>query len=221
MTKKNITVLIDFDDTITTTNIAHIVLSEFAEPNWPEIRQQFIQGEIPPEGYFETPFENISAEKSIQTKHIQQHAIVRPGFVEFNNFCMENRINIIIVSRGLDYYIEAVLDKYEITNIPIYAVPTKFNGEKMKIISKYTDINCNQWGICKCSVLEKYRKTSDVIIYIGDGQNDLCPARKSNIIFARDALLRHCKQENIAFYRFSDFTTIQTEVTKIIEENND
>ena len=59
MSKKSITVLIDFDDTITTTNIAHIVLSEFAEPNWPEIRQQFIRGEIPPEGYFETPFEII------------------------------------------------------------------------------------------------------------------------------------------------------------------
>ena len=91
----------------------------------------------------------------------------------------------------------------------------------MKIIPKYTDSNCNQWGICKCSVLEKYRKSSDVIIYIGDGQNDLCPARKSNIIFARDALLRHCKQENIDFFRFSDFTSIQTEVMKLIEENND
>ena len=49
MSKKSITVLIDFDDTITTTNIAHIVLSEFAEPNWPEIRQQNNRLEIPPE----------------------------------------------------------------------------------------------------------------------------------------------------------------------------
>ena len=45
--------------------------------------------------------------------------------------------------------------------------------------------------------------------------------KKSNIIFARDALIRHCKQENIDFHRFSDFTSIQTEVMKIIEENND
>jgi 2-hydroxy-3-keto-5-methylthiopentenyl-1-phosphate phosphatase len=66
-----------------------------------------------------------------------------------------------------------------------------------------------------------YRESSDIIIYIGDGQNDLCPAKKSNIIFARDALIRHCKQENIDFHRFSDFTSIQTEVMKIIEENND
>ena len=221
MSKKSITVLIDFDDTITTTNVAHIVLSEFAEPNWPEIRQQFIRGEIPPEGYFETPFENISAEKSIQENHIKQHAEVRPGFTEFNKFCVKNDIAIAIVSRGLDYYIEAVLEKYQITNIPIFAVPTQFNGGKMKIISKYTDVNCNQWGICKCSVLQKYRESSDIIIYIGDGQNDLCPAKKSNIIFARDALIRHCKQENIDFHRFSDFTSIQTEVMKIIEENND
>ena len=221
MAKNNITVLIDFDDTITTTNVAHIVLSEFADSNWPEIRQQFIRGEIPPEGYFETPFENISAKKSIQEKHIQLHAEVRPGFIEFNNFCIENNINIVIVSRGLDYYIEAVLNKYEIKNIPVFGVPTQFNGKKMKIVPKYTDVNCTQWGICKCSVLEKYRKYSDIIIYIGDGQNDLCPARKRNIIFARDALIRHCKQENIDFFRFSDFTSIQTEVMKIIEENND
>ena len=140
---------------------------------------------------------------------------------EFNNFCIKNNIDIVIVSRGLDYYIESVLSKYGITNIPVFSVPTEFTGEKMKIIPKYTDANCNQWGICKCSVLEKYRKSSDVIIYIGDGQNDLCPARKSNIIFARDALLRHCKQEDIDFFRFSDFTSIQTEVMKLIEENND
>ena len=221
MANKNITVLIDFDDTITTSNVAHIVLSEFAQPNWPEIRGQFIRGEIPAEGYFETPFENITADKSKQVDHIKQTAVVRSGFVEFNEFCIENNINIAIVSRGLDYYIEAVLEKYGITNIPIFCVYTEFRENTIKILSKYTDKNCNQWGICKCTVVDKYRKNSDTIIYIGDGQNDLCPARKSNIIFARDSLVRHCKKEKLDYFRFNDFTSIKKKLIKIVGENYD
>ena len=46
------------------------------------------------------------------------------------------------------------------------------------------------------------------MVYVGDGRNDLCPARRSDAVFARDELLRLCREEGVPVRQFNDFTDV-------------
>jgi 2-hydroxy-3-keto-5-methylthiopentenyl-1-phosphate phosphatase len=56
----------------------------------------------------------------------------------------------------------------------------------------------------------------DLIVYIGEGYSDRCPARFADIIFAKDELLRFCQRENISYFAYATFADIQDRMKDIV-----
>ena len=95
-----------------------------------------------------------------------------------------------MLTLGLDCYVQAFLEQHKLDWLPVYAVGTRFTGEGIKFEFPYTREECQQrWGICKCSVVERYQDRGQQVLYIGDGPNDLCHARIADMVFACDVLL--------------------------------
>ena len=208
----NIAVLCDFDDTITRENVAHLILDRFGDKSWREVRRRFLEGTIPPHEYFERQFNLIGATRSDMQAYVRERGSIRDGFPALARYCRQMGIELAVITLGLDFYVEAFLEQQELGWLPVYAVGTRFTENGIQFDFPYASKECRSWGICKCSVVERYHQEGKRVIYIGDGHNDLCPARKADVVFARGELVELCRQEGLAYRELREFGDVIEEL---------
>ena len=216
--KINPTVLCDFDDTSAIQNVADLVLTKSPKGVRKELKKDYRSGLIGLREYQEQSFfESEITEQQIHSI-VSRDAILRGGFVELWQYCKTQSVPMAIVTHGLHTYVTPLLSKFGLENVPIYGVETQFFDRGIDFFYKYSSDTCFAWGNCKCLVLEKYRTISNYIIYVGDGKSDFCPAKKADLVFAKDALYEHLKNEGISCIPFDNFEIVKTTLMKLLGE---
>ena len=194
----------DFDGTIITNNMSLLLREEFAAGAWRQLENDYLHGYLTVEQSNMLQFTLIKEPKEKLQEFICQHIEVRPGFLEFVRYCRDTGIPLVIVSSGLDFYIETVLTQIGMRNLELHCGQTTFG--KDGIIVSYTDPagNIINEG-SKIKYLDWLRKRDTNITYIGDGLSDLEAARNADHVFATSHLLRLLNNDSIACSAFSDF----------------
>jgi 2-hydroxy-3-keto-5-methylthiopentenyl-1-phosphate phosphatase len=194
----------DFDGTIITNNMSLLLREEFAAGAWRQLENDYLHGYLTVEQSNMLQFTLIKEPKEKLQEFICQHIEVRPGFLEFVRYCRDTGIPLVIVSSGLDFYIETVLTQIGMRNLELHCGQTTFG--KDGIIASYTDPTGNiiNEGF-KIKYLDWLRKRDTNITYIGDGLSDLEAARNADHVFATSHLLRLLNNDSIACSAFSDF----------------
>ncbi len=144
---------------------------------------------------------------------------VDPGFHGFVRYCSDRSIPVHIVSDGFDVYIRQVLQQEQLTALPSYSNELIFepNGTVTPRFP-HTDEECVKCANCKRNHLLTRSGDDQVIVYIGNGHSDQCPARYADIVFAKTTLLSFCERENITYHRFETFHDILSKFRQIVEE---
>ncbi|MFC1541252.1 MtnX-like HAD-IB family phosphatase, partial [Candidatus Latescibacterota bacterium] len=133
-----------------------------------------------------------------------------PGFRETAEYCMNNNIPIMILSDGLDYYIDYILKRNGLENIPFYSNHMYFGNGGVNIEFPFVDNGCGRCGNCKRWHIIKNKKNDDCIVYVGDGYSDRFAIKNSDVVFARNDLAEYCMKNNHEFLPFKDFYSILT-----------
>ena len=207
-------VLCDFDETTAVEDVAELLLRHFSLASaWHELRQRFREKRISFKVYQETAFNDTGASREAMTALVREKATLRPHFKQLWWHCQARGIPLAIVSVGLDFYVEALLEREGLENVPRYTANTSFTSNG--IIFDYPDTwdgsgalpyeVCREWGNCKCSVLNKYKKRGHAIVYVGNGRSDVCPASIADFVLARGPLLEHCGENGVPHFEFQDF----------------
>jgi len=198
-------VLTDFDDTAAEQNVAQLLLQRFGHPTWQEVRQRFRAGEINLKEYQEITFRDIQADRSTMQDYVKQHASLRPYFKELWEYCRAHDVPMAIVSQGLDFYIEALLEKEGYTRIPVYAVNAQFTPQGITYEYRHTRPGQAEKGNSKGLVVERYRQKGHYVFYAGDGVSDFEAASRADLLFAHKTLAEECVRSDIPFRPFTDF----------------
>ena len=133
---KNILVQCDFDGTITREDVSFRLLDTFADGNWRQLLEQYREGKISV-GYFNTrAFAMVKADRQTLLDFIKDKVEIRAGFSELLTYCDKKGFQFVIVSNGLDFYIEAILTGMGVGNIEVFAAQTEFypGGIEVKYI---------------------------------------------------------------------------------------
>ncbi len=210
----NIAILCDFDDTAAQQNVAHLVLDRFANNDWRKLQQQFQEGTIRAKDYFEWPFASVTASREAMQRHVRDNGRLRDGFVELAHYCREHGVELAIVTHGLDFYVEALLEQAGLDWLPTYAVHAHFNDSGIQYEYKYAREGCLEYGNCKCSIVDRYRGNGRQVLYVGDGISDLCPARRADLVFARARLLKECQEQGLPHIELRDFNDVIAELER-------
>ena len=198
-------VLCDFDDTIAVQNVAQLLLQRFGHGKWQELRARLRQKEINFREYQERAFDDVAASEHEMRDFVKQEVIVRPGFQEMWHHCQAGGIPLAIVSLGLDFYIDAVMEREQLSPVTAYTVETSFTPQGIRYYYPHIWDGCIQWGTCKCSILRSYRWAGYSVAYIGDGTSDFCPASRAEMVFARSKLAEKCLSSGVPYLDFQDF----------------
>ena len=154
---KPICIIIDFDDTLVESNTARDVLREYVSKEYDKIADLYKTKKVNFKNYQELSFKSaleISTIQEIKTT-AKNKSKIRKGFTELVEFAVKEDINIVILSSGLNQYIEPVLEKH-LKNIKIVAADMSVDHYKNVSFdySKSFDEDCSDdWGICKCKTV--------------------------------------------------------------------
>ena len=198
-------VLVDFDDTAAEQNVANLLLERFGDSSWPVVRERYRGGELTLKEYQESSFRNILADRAVMQEYVKDHANLRPYFREVWKYCAVHRMPMAIVSQGLDFYIQALLEKAGLTQVPVYSVNTEFTPQSITYQYYYTLPGQEREGNSKGLVVDTYKGRGHFVIYAGDGTSDLEAAPKADLLFAHRTLAEECRRQDIPYRPFKDF----------------
>ena len=223
-------VLCDFDDTTAGENVAQLLLTHFSDDGtWLRLQEQSRQETITFREYQEQAFAATKASRDDMSSLVKSQATLRPYFKELWQYCLTMDIPLAIVTIGLDFYVDALMDKEGLDRVPTYAVKTSFTPQGVTLEYPHpwdgsgaaTREVCQQWGNCKCSVLGRYRSKGHSIVYVGDGRSDFCPASMADQVFARGPLAQMCHERDVPFTEFQDFQVVIQSLQSTLGQSRD
>ncbi|MBI4310232.1 MAG: MtnX-like HAD-IB family phosphatase [Chloroflexi bacterium] len=217
---KPLAVLLDFDGTLTVRDVAERLLDTFVTEDWRKESEAWRAGVISFRECLRREYAHLQDAKQAEyVRYALETTELRLGAQEFVTFCREKRIPVEIVSGGLDLYITPLLEKFGMDGIPFVAMRADgaVDGHLMADYPVGTPV-CDATGCSKCPRLLDYRRRGFAVAYIGDGNSDQCPARRADIVFARDSLARHCAGEGIPFRPFETFGEVLAVLRPYLEQ---
>ncbi|ARK29518.1 2-hydroxy-3-keto-5-methylthiopentenyl-1-phosphate phosphatase [Halalkalibacter krulwichiae] len=200
----------DFDGTITNNDNIIAIMKKFAPSGWENIKDDILAQRISVREGVGKLFGLLpSSLKEEMTEYILNDAEIREGFGAFVEYVKQHQIDLVVVSGGMDFFVQPLLKQYD---LPIYCNEAKFDEETMRVEWPHLcDEKCNnECGCCKPSILRKISQNRFKIV-IGDSITDLKVAQQADFVIARDFLLEKCQQLQLRHASFETFhDVIQT-----------
>ncbi len=212
-------VVIDFDGTITCDDMGLRVISEFGAHGWKEGIEKYRSGEFNSMELhrWEASFLPSSKVKEM-TELAAGGAEIRPGLTELVEYAAAHEIPVEIASSGWSFYVEAILKRHGLGEIPFTSAAANFDGVEFATHGLSPGAtHCEINGVCKCDRVRPRQEAGRTVIYVGDGLSDFCVAAQSDVVFARRSLAVHCEREGIAFTPFDDFFEVLDGIRQLVE----
>ena len=199
----------DFDGTITVDDVSFLLLDEFASGDWRQIWKEYAEGRISVGAFNTRAFALVKADKKTLLDFMFQSGKVqiRPGFRELLDFCSRKGFHFIIVSNGLDFYIDAILAGIGLNSIEFFAARSEFSPAGMKVRYIGPDGTSMEAGF-KEAHTRLLKSKGYKVVYIGNGVSDIYPARQADYVFATGDLLGRCRQEKLSCTPFNDLNDV-------------
>ena len=212
-----IRIFCDFDGTVCSEDVGEQFFLKFASEKAKQNIQRLLSSEITMQEWLTELCEAIPSIHQKEFLDFINQFVIDPHFAEFVRFCKEKEISLMILSDGLDAYVEHVLSNAGLSHVPFFANHAEFVGERLKVSFPFTDAECNVCGNCKRNHILHTSADEDIIVYIGDGYSDRCPVRYADFVFAKQQLIKHCQEQNISYFEFDHFGNVQLKMEEIVQ----
>ena len=210
-------VLTDFDDTAAVQNVAEMLLHRFGNDSWTDVRARFRAGELSLKDYQEITFNSIEADRETMRDYVKENACLRPCFGELWEYCRHANIPLAVVSLGLDFYIQALLEKEGAADVPVYCVNTRFTADGIAYYYHHAYPGEEERGNSKGLVVDRYRQLGYHVIYAGDGRSDFEAAQRADTVFAHSFLAEECQRQKVPYRPFVDFGDVLAVTRELAE----
>lgn len=199
---------IDFDDTLVDRDIALAILERFAHSSWRDLHVQRRAGQLTLEQYSAAALDLVEADTGEIVEFALSVATPRAGLLELLDWTLWNDWSPVILSNGWDIYINPILERMGVDRVVRHCGRARFNYRwQLRYLSPRGIELADSF---KLSYVAAYREQSDFVAYVGDGPSDIAPARLSQAVFARDALLDALDGTHSCVHPFETFHDITT-----------
>ena len=209
-------ILVDYDGTISLTDVTDLVMAEHAPGVWEEASAAYDAGLMGSRRLMAWEMNLVEAdpEALLATAAAQPHD---PGFAPFVRRAQAAGIPVEVVSDGFGFFIEPALERLGVGDVPVITARTTFEGRRASIAFPNGHPTCHVCGTCKRERVLAHRAAGRQVVFIGDGESDRYAAGYSDIIFAKRALVRICLEAGWPFRRWTEFSEIDAWLAATID----
>ena len=206
--------ILDFDGTVTTEDIAVQVLNAYAAPGWESHDDDYEAGRITLAECIHRQFGMIRASRETIRRFARERAVLRPGLRELLAWCRERGVGLQILSAGLDVYIEAILEREGLAEAfdAVHCIQTEFIGDGLTCRLPELGADSSANVDYKPSHVARLRAAGCKVAYAGDGSTDRGAAAVADRVFARASLLRYCREVGIPGIPFETFAEVSRDL---------
>lgn len=231
-------IFVDFDGTITKYDVGNAFFKEFGGEICAKYIAEYKAGKISAKELFRKEVSAIGLLDEKNAKQFLQQQPIDKSFKNFVEFCHSRNIEFHIVSDGLDYYIKEILTHNSFHNVSFFAnrlelkplmvseveppQGSRFDSSQrdgfseLSISYPFDDAECTRCACCKRNIILTKCGEDDIIVYIGEGYSDRCPAQYADVVFAKDELQKFCQRENISYFLYSSFDDVVDRLEELL-----
>lgn len=211
-------ILCDFDGTIATEDVTDSLLARFADPEWRAIEADWKAGLIGSRECMARQVALIRAAPDEIERHLADIEIER-HFAGFVRLCQTLDVPLTIVSDGIDYAIRFLLSREGLGHISVISNRLeRTSADTYCLRFPYANNSCTAGsGTCKCATRSLHTPPRRALL-IGDGASDFCAASEVDLVFAKDALLDHCRKVDAPHVACGNFAEAQSLLAALVGE---
>ncbi len=215
-----VNIFVDFDGTITLRDVGDAMFERFGGIRSTEAIDRYRRGELSAVECFRTECDACGTVDKRALDAFIDAQQVDPTFADFLAFCDANGFQCWVLSDGMDHYIDRILDRRgfrvrRFSNALEFVPAGEASHVTLRPSFPFTDEVCDRCACCKRNHMLTLSGDDDLIVYVGEGYSDRCPARHADIIFAKDELLRYCRSEKIPCREYGTFGDIVRHLQKL------
>lgn len=198
----------DFDGTITNNDNIVKIMEHFGPIEAKHIKDDILTQTISIQEGVKKLFSLLPTSKKAEIiTFVLNSAEIREGFSAFVSYTQDNDIPLYIVSGGIDFFLEPVLEPYG-PFTAVFCNHASFAGRTIDIQYPHQcDELCSSQGCgcCKPTIIRKHSSPEYFNIVIGDSITDFEAAKMADAVLARDFLIEKCEEKGIAYTPFTNF----------------
>lgn len=215
-------VFIDFDGTISCADVLDKLIERFAvDDSWKGVESRWQAGLI---GSRECLSEQFAVLR-VWPEDLDQLLLeisLDPGveslFALFEGF----QVPVAILSDGLDGVIRRLLAPVGLDTTPLRSNTLRHRGDRIELRCPHSESLCESAAAhCKCASMQELNRSGRKTIYIGDGRSDLCPARKADVVFAKNILADCLTEEKIPYIPYGTLGDVRDRLAAVWEPGRD
>ncbi len=213
-------VICDFDGTITQKDVGLFVIEALDLQEAWDIEMRWRRGEISSMECLSEQWNLVQLPAS-ELLSLIDTVPLDPDFPSFVELCQQRGAGLVVVSDGLDLYVDRLLRQMGMEPcagqqvlegqgncLPRFTNHAEFTAEGVKISFPHRSNLCARCGNCKTTHLFTLRRHFRRTIYIGDAHSDQCPARYADIVLAKRHLTEFCRQHRLPHIVFDSFSEV-------------
>ncbi|MBN1162947.1 MAG: MtnX-like HAD-IB family phosphatase [Candidatus Krumholzibacteriota bacterium] len=211
-----VAIICDFDGTLAVRDIGHHFFGTYIKDTarWRELLGRWKMGLISSRECLEREVSWLEADQAELDSFIDREKL-DPFIKDFIDFCTRQKYEFLILSDGMDYYIDALLMKFGLGYLDFKANHLVLEGGRIAGVEfpYHNLLDCTMCGNCKKFHVDALREEGFYTVYIGNGYSDRCPCEHTDLVFAKGDLLDHCRQKGIDCIPFDNFRDVERELT--------
>ncbi|MGC8633166.1 MAG: HAD-IB family phosphatase [Candidatus Limnocylindrales bacterium] len=202
-----LSVLVDFDGTVSETDVTDALLAGYAtDPAWRARDRDYAEGRAGSRTLLAWDVTILAPEPArlLRTALAQQ---LDPTFVPFVAQVRALGGTVEVVSDGFGFYVAPLLERLGVGDLPIATAEMHLDEVPMRIAFPYGHPACFVCGTCKRQRVLAHREAGRFVILVGDGESDRYAAWHADLTFAKGGLARLCEEAGWPYrpwQRFAD-----------------
>lgn len=234
---------LDFDGTISTVDIGYDLFARRGEiDSW---LSGLMSGVIGIRDYWRGVVASFDPPNPVELDEYLLSIPPDPGADRLVAFARANGLPILVVSDGLDYYVDRYLalhgldverrcnlliewgEASDVLRSSVVGSNMFFSGgsdhvdaaarPRLDVIFPDAAEGCTcLTAACKRNIVLTATPQESRIIYVGDGISDYCPAEHADVIFAKDRLAAYCNAHRLPHYTFRTLDDVTRQLGKIL-----
>jgi 2-hydroxy-3-keto-5-methylthiopentenyl-1-phosphate phosphatase len=217
---------IDFDGTISRKDVGDLMFETFGGARCTALVAEYVSGALSATECFRRECEACGEVELQSFNSFLDAQEIDSSFAGFVSFCEERKIGCTILSDGMDYYVARILKNNGLSRVKFFAnmldlLPVDGTSRvRFRPSFPYRDETCERCACCKRNHILTLSADEDIIVYIGEGYSDRCPARYADVVFAKDRLKEFCRAEGIPFVPYRTFGDVTKRLAKMIDRKD-
>ena len=208
-------VICSFDHVVSEDSATRAVLSALAAPGWQALEDHSRNGHITAAECLRRQIALIDASQG-DLDGVLDAIEIDPAFARFVAWCETQAIPVVIVSDGVDRFIDRVLARHGLTQVRVIANELVVSDAGFVLAQPRSREGCAAGsGVCKCDVAVVEAQAEDLLVYVGQGRTDFCVSARAEVLFAKGELAEYAAARKRGFFPYKTFDDIAAVITRL------